>query len=121
MKKFQSPSSGQRRESFTRKCASVIRKRPSPEVTRFTGHLCPGLAGAEALCDGDDFCESVGESVEGREVGPFGRERRNISSTWWAPDSTLVTPARPTRKGATEGLARASDVAALSAPVGIPV
>ena len=32
-------------------------------------NLCPGLAGTEALCDGDDFCESVGESVEARAGG----------------------------------------------------
>jgi hypothetical protein len=32
-------------------------------------NLCPGLAGAEALCHADDFCESVGESVEARAGG----------------------------------------------------
>jgi hypothetical protein len=78
--------------------------RIDPGSRALPANLCPGLAGAEVLCDGDDFCESVGESVEALAGGASGRVRRNISSTWCAPDSASLTPASPTRIGATEGL-----------------
>ena len=39
---------------------------PRGGLRALPANLCPGLAGSEVFCDGDDLCESVGESVEAR-------------------------------------------------------
>ena len=94
------------------------------EVSRaLPADLCPSLAlaGAETLCESDDFGKSVRESVEARPSGTVRQGAAEhlhhmLSASQCVNDAGKTDSERGDCKA---GLGR--QVSALSAPVGIPV